>query len=44
VEPIDAGVLSWRPLTAADLLLLARWLREEQFRRWWRHDTSPEAI
>jgi aminoglycoside 6'-N-acetyltransferase len=33
VEPIDGGVLSWRPLTAADLPLLAGWLREEQVLR-----------
>lgn len=39
VEP-----LSWRPLTAADLELLAGWLREPQVARWWNHDTSPGAV
>jgi aminoglycoside 6'-N-acetyltransferase len=38
------GVLTWRPLTAADLPLLTRWLREPQVARWWNHETSPDAV
>jgi aminoglycoside 6'-N-acetyltransferase len=36
--------LSWRPLTAADLPLLAEWLREPQVLRWWNHDTTAGAV
>jgi aminoglycoside 6'-N-acetyltransferase len=36
--------LTWRPLAAADLDLLAGWLREPQVARWWNHDTSPGAV
>ncbi|GAA4985392.1 GNAT family N-acetyltransferase [Kineococcus glutinatus] len=38
------GALAWRPLTAADLPLLGRWLAEPRVRRWWHHETSPEAV
>jgi len=38
------GVLTWRPLTAADLPLLAEWLREPQVARWWNHEHSAEAV
>ncbi len=31
-------------MTAADLPLLARWLREPQVARWWNHDASAEAV
>ncbi len=37
-------VLSWRPLAAADLPLLARWLAQPQVARWWAHDASPAAV
>lgn len=43
VEPVD-GVLTWRPLIAADLPLLAEWLREPQVSRWWNHEHSAEAV
>jgi aminoglycoside 6'-N-acetyltransferase len=36
--------LTLRPLTAADLALLADWLREPEVARWWNHDSTPEAI
>lgn len=39
----DAGV-TWRALTAADLRLLAEWLREPQVARWWNHDASADAV
>lgn len=39
-----AFALSWRPLTAADLHLLAEWLREPQVARWWNHETTAEAM
>jgi aminoglycoside 6'-N-acetyltransferase len=41
--PVD-GDLTWRPLAAADLPLLAEWLREPQVARWWNHETSAEAM
>jgi aminoglycoside 6'-N-acetyltransferase len=41
--PLD-GPLTWRPLAAADLELLAGWLREPRVARWWNHDTSPGAV
>jgi aminoglycoside 6'-N-acetyltransferase len=31
-------------LTAADLSLLAQWLREPQVARWWNHETTTEAV
>ena len=43
VEPVD-GVLTWRPLTAADFPLLAEWLRESQVARWWNHEHSAEGV
>jgi aminoglycoside 6'-N-acetyltransferase len=36
--------LSWRPLTAADLPMLAGWLAEPGVARWWHHETSPAAV
>lgn len=33
-----------RPLRRSDLPLLGRWLAEPLVRRWWDHDTSPEAV
>lgn len=41
---IDEGVLTWRPLAAADLPLLAEWLQEPQVVRWWNHEYTAEAI
>ena len=38
------GALTWRPLTAADLAMLADWLREPQVARWWNHEHSAEAV
>lgn len=43
MEPVG-GVLTWRSLTAADLPLLAEWLREPQVARWWNHEHSVEAV
>jgi aminoglycoside 6'-N-acetyltransferase len=40
----DDGVLSWRRLAEADLPLLARWLADDQVRRWWNHDPDPEVV
>jgi aminoglycoside 6'-N-acetyltransferase len=40
----DADDLSWRPLTAADLPMLGRWLAQPAVARWWAHDASPEAV
>ena len=42
-DPVD-GPLSWRPLTAADLPLLARWLGEPAVERWWHHEHALEAV
>ena len=44
VQPDERGVLSWQRLTEADLPLLARWLGDEQVRRWWNHDIGLEAV
>ena len=35
VERISDGFLSWRPLIAGDLPMLAGWLREPRVARWW---------
>jgi hypothetical protein len=37
------GVMAWQPLTAADLPLLAGWLREPQVARW-NHEHTAEAV
>jgi aminoglycoside 6'-N-acetyltransferase len=44
MEVVAKGVLSWRPLTAEDLPVLADWLREPQVARWWNHETTPDAL
>jgi aminoglycoside 6'-N-acetyltransferase len=44
VAALSSGALAWRPLTAADLHMLAEWLREPQVARWWNHETTSEAI
>lgn len=36
--------LTWRPLVAADLPMLAEWLAEPQVSRWWNHETSAAAM
>lgn len=41
--PVD-GAITFRPLTPADLPMLAGWLAEPHVRRWWNHETSPEAL
>lgn len=38
------GDLTWRPLAAGDLPLLAEWLREPEVARWWNHEHSTEAV
>jgi aminoglycoside 6'-N-acetyltransferase len=43
-ERAGAGNLTWRPLTAADLPMLARWLAEPGVARWWNHESSPAAV
>lgn len=44
VEEIYEGALAWRPLAAADLPLLAAWLREPEVARWWNHEHTVEAV
>ena len=44
VERISDGFLSWRPLIAGDLPMLASWLREPQVARWWNLETTLEAV
>jgi aminoglycoside 6'-N-acetyltransferase len=39
-----AGDLTFRPLTRADLPLLARWLAEPHVEPWWREDFTPEGV
>lgn len=41
---MDDERFSWRRLTAADLPLLAGWLREPRVARWWNHDSSAEGV
>ncbi|MBM9477677.1 GNAT family N-acetyltransferase [Nakamurella flavida] len=36
--------MTWQPLTAADLPLLAGWLRDPQVARWWNHEYTAEAV
>jgi aminoglycoside 6'-N-acetyltransferase len=36
--------LTWRPLAAADLPMLAGWLAEPGVARWWHHETSLAAV
>jgi len=43
VETVS-GVLTWRPLIATDLSLLARWLRDPQVARWWNHENTEKAV
>jgi aminoglycoside 6'-N-acetyltransferase len=38
------GPVTFRPLTRADLPLVARWLEEPAVARWWAHETTPEAL
>jgi aminoglycoside 6'-N-acetyltransferase len=44
VERISDGFLSWRPLIAGDLPMLAEWLREPQVARWWNLESTLEAV
>jgi aminoglycoside 6'-N-acetyltransferase len=44
VDELDDAGLTWRRLAAADLDLLAEWLREPQVARWWNHETTAAAI
>ncbi len=41
---VGDSVLTWRPLVAGDLPMLAEWFREPQVLRWWNHDSSPEGV
>ena len=43
VEPGTAAV-RFRPLTAADLPLLGRWLAAPHVHRWWHHETDMAAL
>lgn len=36
--------LTWRPLIASDLPLLARWLADPEVARWWNHESTDEAV
>jgi aminoglycoside 6'-N-acetyltransferase len=44
VDALSSAALAWRPLTAADVGMLAEWLREPQVARWWNHETTSAAI
>jgi aminoglycoside 6'-N-acetyltransferase len=44
VEAIGEGALTWRSLTAADLPMLADWLREPEVARWWNHEHTAKAV
>ncbi len=43
MDPTDVP-LTWRPLVADDLELLAGWLAEPAVERWWHHDATPEGV
>jgi aminoglycoside 6'-N-acetyltransferase len=43
-ERASDGFLSWRPLIAGDLPMLAGWLREPRVARWWNHETTLEGV
>lgn len=36
--------LTFRPLTRDDFPLLTTWLEEPRVKRWWNHETNPEAV
>jgi aminoglycoside 6'-N-acetyltransferase len=36
--------VTFRPVTADDFGLIARWLAEPHVARWWAHETGPEAV
>jgi aminoglycoside 6'-N-acetyltransferase len=44
VERLSDGFLSWRPLIAGDLPMLAEWLREPQVARWWNLEATLAAV
>ena len=37
-------MITWRPVTAEDFPLLARWLAAPHVARWWHHETSAAAV
>lgn len=36
--------VGFRPLTEADLPVVARWLREEHVQEWWKDPSAPERV
>lgn len=36
--------VAFRPLTEADLPVVARWLREEHVQEWWKDPSAPERV
>lgn len=43
MEPTEAP-LTWRPLAAGDLPMLAGWLAEPAVARWWHHDSTSAGV
>lgn len=43
MDPTEAA-LTWRPLAAGDLPMLAGWLAEPSAARWWHHDATAEGV
>ncbi len=41
---VDAGQLGWRRVTESDFVMIAEWLTEPRVKRWWNHETTPEAV
>ncbi|RZQ61625.1 GNAT family N-acetyltransferase [Amycolatopsis suaedae] len=37
-------MITWRNLEEADFGLLGEWLENEHVKRWWNHETTPEAV
>ncbi|GLY18136.1 acetyltransferase [Kineosporia rhizophila] len=37
-------LITWRRLTEEDFPMIRDWLSEPRTRRWWNHETTPEAV
>jgi len=44
IDTDGGAALTWRPLIAADLPMLAGWLREPEVARWWNHEATAAGV